>query len=512
MLEVLRRSQRWVMGAVIFFVGAVFVAYLGVGGGRHMSDPAGDAVVQLDHRRYSLQDLERVREDQERRLRDSLGDSFDPAAASAYLDQLAAEQIIQRAVLASEAERVGLRATEDEIRQVVRSAFRSPEGTIDAASARAFAERRFGSEQRFAEEVRDDLLYSKLLQLIDAGVEVSDAEARDALRYQGEQVRLAVVVLDPSKRPEGLTVDDADVEKMLAEQPTRVRQYYDQHPERYHVPERVRARHILLRIPSGASDQEIARIRKRAEAVLARVRSGEDFATVAREVSEDTGSKDRGGDLGFFPRGQMAPAFEQAAFSLEPGQTSDLVRTDFGFHVIRVEAHEPAKNRSFDEVAREIAEELVASDRARELAAKKAEELADAVRGGSSLVDAARAADVSIERPDWFSRRPDGYVPKVGPAPDVMTAAFALTPEHPSLGRVFDVSGKKVLIELLERRGPSPEELADQLAAERKRLLESRQAEARTDWYRQARQRLLESGRLRIDLSGLRSNQPQATG
>src|SRR5690606_15971577 len=98
---------------------------------------------------------------------------------------------------------------------------------------------------------------------------------------------------------------------------------------------------------------------------------------------------------------------------------------------------------------------------------------------------------------------PDGWVPEVGPAPEVMTAAFALREDAPSAARVFDVGGKKVLIELLERRGPTPEELAGELAAERERLLELRRSEARNDWYRSARQRLLDDGTLRVDLTAL---------
>jgi peptidyl-prolyl cis-trans isomerase D len=507
MLDVLRRSQRWLMGAVMLVVGGVFVAYLGLGGPGLA--PGGDSLIQLDGRRYGLPDLQRVRQDQEQRLRENLGDAFDSAAAGAYLDQMAAEQLVQRAVLASEAERVGLRATDDEVRGLVRSVFATPQGSLDAAGVRDFAERRFGSERRFADEVRDDLLSGKLLDLIDAGVGASEAEARDVVRYRREQVRVALVVLDPAKRPPGLEIDAAEIERTLAEQAPAVRRFYDEHPERYHQPERVRARHVLLRLAKGAPEEEVARVRAQAEAALARIRGGEDFEAVAREVSEDPGSKDKGGDLGFFPRGQMAPPFEQVAFSLEPGQTSEVVRTDFGFHVLRVEAHEPAQDQGFDEVARAIAEELVATERTSALAAETAEKLAKAVREGSSLVEAAREEDLPIERPDWIARRPDGFVPGIGQAPEVAAAAFSLTPEKPSSDRIFDVGGKRVLIELLERRGPTAEEMAAELAAERERLLETRRAEARNAWYRAARQRLLAERRLRIDLTPIEQPPPE---
>jgi peptidyl-prolyl cis-trans isomerase D len=511
MLDTFRRGQRWLVGGVVFIVGGVFVAYLGLGGPRFRA-PTSDSVIQLDSRRYSLQDVEQVREEQEQRLRQSLGSGFDPKAAGPYLDQMAAEQLIQRAVLASEAERVGLRATDDEVRQVVRTYFKTPEGTIDTRSAQDYAERRFGSERRFAQEIRDDILYSKLLQLIDSSVEVSDAEVRDAVRYRREAVRLALVVVDPAKGPADAAVDPADVAKLLADDGARVHRFYDEHPERYHQPERVRARHILLRVPKDASPAQIAKIQAQAEKVLARIQGGEDFAKVAQEVSEDPGSKAQGGELGFFPRGQMAPAFEKVAFSLKPGETSGLVRTDFGFHIIRVEAHEAARNQSFDEVAHAIAEELIRGDRARARAEQEARHLADAVRSGKSLVDAAREAGVDIQRTDWITRRGDGFVPGLGPAPEVLTTAFALTLEKPSSDHVFDVGGKHVLVELLERREPTAEELTADLAEQRKQLLEARRTEARNAWLRAARARVTADGRLRVDLTALQHGGEPASG
>jgi len=516
MLDVLRRQQRWLMGGVVALVGGVFILYLGIGGPLRRAASlgrmggGGGYLVELDGRRYGLGDLERVREDQEHQLKASLGDAFNAAAAGPYLDQMAAEQLIQRAVLAAEAERLGLHASDDEVRQLVRSVgvFRGPQGNFDAEAVRDYAARRYGSEGRFVDAVKDDILAQKLLELIDATAEVSDGEVRDAIRYHHEQVRLAIVALDSEKLPDGVEVSNEEIEKVLG-QSDRVRKFYDEHSDRYHVPERVRARHILLRVEKDAPDEKVAEVRKRAEQALARVRAGDDFAAVAKEVSEDPGSKPRGGDLGFFPRGQMAKPFEDVAFSLEPGKTSDLVRTDFGFHVIRVEAHEAAKDQSFDEEARPIAEELARDDRAAELARQGADQLSAAVRGGQSLVDAARAAGVAIERPDWLGRRPDGQIPGLGSAPEVMTLAFALTPEKPSSDRVFEVGPKRVLIELLERRGPTPEEMTKELVPAREELLEARRSEARTHWLQAARDRLVAEGRLAIDLAPLQEQQKQ---
>ncbi|MCL4685419.1 peptidylprolyl isomerase [Myxococcota bacterium] len=503
MLEVLRRSQRWLMGGVIFVVGGVFVAYLGLGGPGPAALPGGDAIVQLDGRRYTLIDLQRVRDDQERRLRESLGDAYDAESAGLYLDQMAAESLIQRAVLAAEAERLGLRATDDEVRDVVRSVFRTDAGAIDAAAARNFGESRYGSERRFAAEIRDDILTSKLLQLIDAGVQVSDAEVRDALRYRREAVRLALVVVDPAQIPEELVIEDDAIETLLAEDSPRVRAFYDEHVDRYRQPEKVRARHVLLRVAPDAGEEDVERVREQAVAVRERILAGEEFAKVAEEVSEDPGSKVQGGDLGFFARGQMVPAFEEVAFSLEPGATSDIVKTDFGFHVIRVEERQDAEERSFDEAAHEIAKELLRAERGAMLAKRRTDALVEAIRGGRSLVDAARELNLDIQRPDWISRRPDGFLPGVGASPELLTEAFTLTADQPTSTRVFEIDDKRVMVELLERRGPTSEELATELPGERDQLLERLRTEARNTWLTAARDRFLQEGRLRVDLTML---------
>ena len=503
MLELLRRSHRYFIGGVIFAIAGVFVAYLGLGGPGKLRSEERGAIVELGSRRYSLADLQRVRDDQERNLRDSLGETFDAKAASQYLDQISADQLIQRAVLASEAERVGLRASDGEVKLLVRRAFGGQGGDIDGKALRDYAVRRFGSEGRFVQEIRDDILFTKLLDLIDAGAAVSEAEARDSIRTRLEEVRIATIALDQEKPPPGVEPDDEAVEKLLREENDRVRRFYDEHADRYHLPERARARHVLVRVEKDAAEEKVQEAKKRIDAALARIKAGEDFAKVAAELSEDPGSKDHGGDLGFFPRGQMVPAFEDAAFQQKDGETSEVVRTDFGFHVIRTEGHEAAKDRSFDEAAHEIAEELAGADRARALARETSDRLVEALRAGKSLEDAAREGTVPVKSSEWLRRRPDGNVPGLGAAPQVLTAAFAASPDKQSLDRVFDVGTKLVMVQVLERRGPSEEDIARELPAERTKLLAARRNQLRSEWLGEARTRLAREGDLVVDLSAL---------
>jgi len=139
--------------------------------------------------------------------------------------------------------------------------------------------------------------------------------------------------------------------------------FYDQNPKMFDAGERVHARHILLRVPDGAGPEVKKAARAKAEAALARVRKGEDFAAVAREVSEDPGSAPHGGDLGAFGKGQMVPPFEQAAFALPAGQISGLVESPFGFHVIKVQERLPAGRIPFEPVKGQIKDHLAQARR-----------------------------------------------------------------------------------------------------------------------------------------------------
>ena len=133
-----------------------------------------------------------------------------------------------------------------------------------------------------------------------------------------------------------------------------VKRFYDANEKGFLAPEQVRARHILIRVPSDASGEERKKAREKIDGVGGRIRKGEDFARLAAELSEDSNSRMNGGDLGFFTKGQMAKPFEEAAFSLKPGQVSGVVETEFGYHLIKVEEHQEARMVTFDAVKEQI--------------------------------------------------------------------------------------------------------------------------------------------------------------
>ncbi len=138
-----------------------------------------------------------------------------------------------------------------------------------------------------------------------------------------------------------------------------IKDYYEKHKSQFMQPEQVKASHILIRVPSGADNKKWNEAKKKAQDIRKQIMAGEDFATLAKKYSQDPGSKSRGGDLGYFKKGQMVPDFEKAAFSLKKGEVSQPVKTTFGYHIIKVYDKKPAKQKSLKDAKQEIRQMLL---------------------------------------------------------------------------------------------------------------------------------------------------------
>lgn len=170
-----------------------------------------------------------------------------------------------------------------------------------------------------------------------------------------------------------------------------LKSYYDTHTDEFKAPEMIKARHILVKVEDTASEDEKKKGKEKAEMYLKKIKEGEDFSKLASEVSDDPGSKAKGGDLGFFPKGRMVKPFEDAAFSLKPGEVSGLVETQFGFHIIKVEEKKDSTVETFDAVKDRLRQKLL-QDRMRKevtefidkaMQDSKAEIFPDVLMGGN---------------------------------------------------------------------------------------------------------------------------------
>jgi peptidyl-prolyl cis-trans isomerase D len=310
-----------------------------------------------------------------------------------YVPQIVQQLITDRA-MAYEANRLGIRVSSDETENAILDSLPAQivkDGKVDSATLNALLQQQGVTMADLKDQMSRELLINRLREIVSEGVVVAPREIADEFHRKNDKVRIDYAVLAPAKY-------QAEAEPTEAE----IKAYYDAHkasfttPEKrslgiilldpskvpttiptdaalkrdyaakqdtFRTPERVQARHILIK--SDASNDTA--MKAKAEGLLKQIQAGGDFAKLAMENSDDPGSKAQGGELGFIVKGQTVPEFEKAAFSLQPGQTSGLVKTTYGYHIIQVEKHEQAHLASFEEVREQLVNDAVQRTQATEM-------------------------------------------------------------------------------------------------------------------------------------------------
>jgi peptidyl-prolyl cis-trans isomerase D len=440
-----------------------------------------DAVAKVYDQPISQADLARETELMQRRMQ-----QLAQGASLSGIDfrSQALNALIEQALIRHEADRLGLDVTETELLATITA---MPELQRDGRFDRELLERVLDFQRdrgEFESEVRQDILARRFRDLVIDGVQVTPAEIEVEYRGQNDQVSLLYVRIAANDAAKDVTFSDEelgayltknqeryvgppmtraryvafkpdDYQDLAAPSPAQIERFYEDHKaDRFTKAEEVRARHILVRLAPGATDADRAAARQKADALLARVKGGEDFAVVAKQSSDDPGSATRGGDLGTFTRGRMDPAFEQAAFALEVGATSEVVETPFGLHIIKADAHDPGGVQELPAVRDAIVGELT-RQRGLELARSDADQVRRGVVGGKSLAEAAGKHPISESPPFAES----GVVAGIGRAPEFAKVAFAL--DEGQVSDLVEENDTVYILEPFERRAPALPPLAD---------------------------------------------------
>jgi peptidyl-prolyl cis-trans isomerase D len=380
----------------------------------------------------------------------------------------AVDQMINRQALLSEAGRMGLRVTPEEVKDELQhgryAATFFPGGNfIGQMEYEDMLQRANLTPTKFEQSVGDDILLTKLQALISGSASVSESDIREQFIKQNSKVKFDYALLKqddlrkalhptveelkafyeshkasyansiPEKRKVKYAVIDtgkaaADVQVTEAD----LRSYYDQHREQYRLPEQVKVSHILIKTPlpgpDGKVDEKgVAEAQRRAEDLLKQLKGGAKLEDLAKKYSEDPGSAKQGGSLGWIGKGQTVPEFEKRAFSLPKGQTSNLVKSSYGFHIIRVDDKQEAHMKSLDEVKAEI-EPVLQLQKGQQIAQQKAEALLKQARA-QGLDAAAAEQGAQVITSDFFARK--DMLPGLGPAPQFMDAVFSATEKSP---------------------------------------------------------------------------------
>jgi len=448
-----RQWPKW----LLVFVALSFTLYLGAY--YSCDETAGTEVewaARIDGESIPAARFRAVARQLDQRYRQFLGANYAELRAQFRLGSQAIEQVVERELILKDARALGLRVSDDELIEGIRT----HPALADASGkfmGKAEYERRLrgvpGGVAAFEQELASDLLVEKWTALVSQSVTVDDGELEELHRRRTEKtaidsflVRLSDGAYDTQvsdeqarawhaahaeryARAAGRTIRSVLIDRQVqaAEvQPTdeELRAHYASSAARFAHPEQRRASHILFRVEPGADAAAKAAARAKAEAALERIGGGEGLATLARVLSEDTLSAERGGDLGWFGPGQMVAPFDSAAFATDVNGIAPITETDFGIHVIQVTGSRPAGTAPFEEVRAQVEQEFrprAAEDRV----------TAEATRIRAKISAAERFDAVALEESLRVDKRfvsPSEGLQDLGLAPDAQASVLALDP------------------------------------------------------------------------------------
>jgi peptidyl-prolyl cis-trans isomerase D len=384
---------------------------------------------------------------------------------------------VERAVLSHEADHLGLRVSNDDLRRYLQSGpysqYLFPGGKfIGQEQYINFVESAFHLPvTQFETEVKSDLELQRLQALVTGGISVSDSAVRAQYLQTGTKVKFDYAVISGADIKNTITPSDAELQSFFKTNAARyataipetrkvaffsfdssnlpggqaqvtnseVEGYYKAHLDQYKTPEQVKTRHILITVAKGADAKTDAAAKAKAEDVLKQINSGGNFADLAKKFSDDPGSKAQGGELPMIPTSGLDPAYAQAAMQLNPGQTSGLVRSSFGYHIIQTEAKDTAHVKPLAEVKTSIMQQLQTQKSAAAAQSYAAQLAAEAKKDG--LDKTAAAHHLHVITTDYVAKT--GLIPSLADSSGLLAAAFdaakGAAPQTASTGEGYAV-------------------------------------------------------------------------
>ena len=507
MLDLMRKhATSWLIKVFLFAIVIVFIFW----GGYSYREQRANRLASVDGSYIDLREYQQAYNNLVEQVRRQMGGRFSSELIETMkLKEQALNQLITRRLLLEEAHRLQLEVKPEELQQAILSfpAFQI-NGRFDSAQYQRTLRALRLTPQEFESRQREEMLIDRLGRLIGRGTSVLPAEASSFYHHFQDKVNLAYVLVDPASFTDQVKLDGEAITRYFADhresyrlpatrkivyvrfsprdyldelKPSEgeIEDYYRLHQDEYQQPKKVRARHILFRIPANAATPQIQAIVDRAKNVLNQAQGGEDFAALARKYSEDT-SAEKGGDLGYFGQSEMEKPFAEAVFSLKKGEMSDLVRTRFGIHIIKVEDIRDAVSSPLADVRERVVNALK-QEKAAEIVRDRARSFADAARVAEDLNKAAAAEHLRTKEAGPFAA--NAPIPGLGSPPDMNKALFSL--QVRDISRPLAVGQDQIvaqIVEIEESRLPEFDEAKekvtrDWVAEESKRLARQRTEE-----------------------------------
>lgn len=452
MLQILRnKAQSTVIQVIVVIIALVFI-FWGVGTNIMNSR---ESAISVNGEEISFQDYQTAYDRTYQNIAAQFGGTIPKGLAESLgIKQQVIKQLVQSALLRQGAGKMGIIVSEEEIQNTITTMPQFQEsGGFSIEKYKSLLSANRLTPHKFETNMRFDMLSEKTVRDIGKFASLaSDYEVEELYRQDNEQVSVTYTRISPAQFTAGITVDEgelakwfetakenyrgeplmklnyfnfsfAEVGKKIAVDEARVKTYFEENIADFTTPEQRRARHILIRTSPEDSEEVLKGKKQRAEEILKLARTNEDFAALAKEHSEDPG-KANGGDLGFFARGQMVPAFETAVFTMKPGDISEVVDTGFGYHIIKLEEIQPSSTKELTKAHDEILAKL-RNKEAQSLAFQLANSAYEGIIAAGSLqAYADTTPDRQITETDFFPRS----TPPEGLAMDqeFLAQAFAL--------------------------------------------------------------------------------------
>jgi len=518
-----KHATSWLIKVALFAIVIVFIFW----GGYSYTEKKASRLAVGNGSYIGMMEFQSMYNNLVEQMRRQFGKQFSPELAETLnLKRQALDQLINRRLLLAEAKMLELDVSREELQNAIISypAFQT-NGRFDQQRYQQILRLNKLTPQEFEASQHEDLLISKVQQFITRGTKVLDAEMLSFFHHTQDKVNLAYLQVDPKDFKTQVKVDEASLTDYFDKhrenyrfpvkrnilyvrfrpqdhidevQPTDmdIEDFYRLHQEDYKEPEKVRARHILFRIPPKAKTSDIQAIQKRADMVLDLARKGEDFAELAKKYSEDS-TASKGGDLGYFTREDMVKPFSDSAFSLQQGEISDLVRSRFGLHIIKVEDIKQDEVKPLADVQESVIQS-VKQERAREIAWQRAESFIDLSRSLDDMQKAAQDKNLEVKESGFFAV--DEPIPLLGSHPDISEAIFSLQVKE--ISPVLTLGEDQLVVQLIAIQDSRLKELDEA----KKEVREDRLAEQSRELARKKAQEWLESARKEGSITSVARN------
>ncbi|EOX3446236.1 peptidylprolyl isomerase [Vibrio paracholerae] len=463
--------------AVKIILGLIILSFIFAGVGNYLISGGNNAAAKVGNAEISRGDFEQAYQNERNRMQAQLGDYFsnllaDPAYVASFRKSVL-DRMVNDLLLEQHAASLGLRVSDEQVRQLILDVpqFQS-QGVFDSAAYQATLRRAGFTPEMYAEYLRKDLVRNQLMSALQ-GSEFSlsgEVNLQDELISQTRDIRTITLSLQDFAKKVTLSDEEIDqyykanTERFTRPEQVKVsyvelsadglkaqvtiddaaaQQYYQEHLDKYSTAEQRNVSHILI---EGNDEQK-------AQAILDELNAGADFATLAKEKSQDIGSAAEGGSLGWIEPDTMDPAFEAAAFALtENGQVSGLVKSDFGYHIIRLDDIKAPVVKPYSEVEQEIKQELIDQQALDSFYAKQSELEKMAFEQSDSLDKAAKAISATVVHTDFISVE---QVPSVLSTPAVLQALKSPEVKEDGLNsEVIEVAPEHVVVVRVEEFRP----------------------------------------------------------